>query len=186
MKYNIMFTIEGIIIHFKKSNIWFLIIIFCFSCSAEKKTSIPKKEVVILNTLIFKDSKMLNLILNSIENFEKKYHKKSNVILLEYFVKGDKPTYELTNYSFLYNSYQDKEVLKYNFKGGAIINKTTVLLINNSEMENNSEFFILDNSKKELEIFYGKSTDMCQQKFTYIQNQFNLIESICSFDLIVE
>lgn len=186
MKYNITYFTEALIIHIKKLFIGFGILFFSISCGGAKSPDITKKEDVIANELVFNNKKIAMLISNSKKNFEKKYKKSPSIIIMEYFVKDSVPIFVVTNYSFLYSNDEDKEILNYNFIGGNVVDNTTILLISNGEKEYSSELFRVNEVKKKFEINFGKNTDMCQQRFTYIGNEFNSIESTCSFDLIIE
>lgn len=172
------------IIHFKKFLLFFIIATSYLSCKTNL-LNVSSDNQIHTKKIVIKSQKLYVTILLCKKEFNEKYGKLPENIILEFNQDSKKRFMTVTVSSDLYTNVDDKNIFNDSFIGGLYVENTVVLLRNNLKFYDSKLIKITDEAKI-FTIDYGNNLDSCDYSFQVKDDNFQIMDQYCSFDYYVD
>lgn len=179
---NSIFIMEEIIIIIRRLLV-LLILITSISCKSQVQDNVENKYSLTVNEVQL-DKHILELLKNTKLNFNNKFKKQPQVIILEFYNTNNRLLMTVENRSSLYLDREEFLILNDNFIGGAILDSSLVLIKNNNALDIN--FIHIKSNKVKFDLEYNNSMDFWKGKYRISKKDITLIDEYWSYEIFTD
>lgn len=172
-----------------KNSLNLLIILFALvNCNAQKNC-LKEKDYLILNKFEINDNRLIQLINQSIDNYKKKFNEPPKIIEINFLESKESNSinFNITNRLYLFSDENEKSLIGNKFLAYGKINKIPILLNNiGYDFKKMKKYFKIHGKVEKYKVVYGNSINYCTQEFNIINDKIEMLNSYCSYDMVVK
>ena len=179
MKQNSIFIMDIII----RRLLVLLILISSISCKSQVQDNVENKYSLTVNEVQL-DKHILELLKSTKINFNNKFKKQPQVIILEFYKTNNMLLMTVENRSSLYSDREELLILDYKFIGGAILDRSLVLIKDKNASDIN--FISIKSNKIKFDLIYNNNMDFLKGKYRISKKDFTLIDEYWSYEIFTD
>ncbi|ALM50539.1 hypothetical protein AMR72_17600 [Flavobacterium psychrophilum] len=160
-----------------------LILTSSISCKSQVQDNVENKYSLTVNEVQL-DKNILELLKSTKVNFNNKFKKQPQVIVLEFYNTDDMLIMTVENRSSLYSDREELLILDDNFIGGAILDSSLVLIKNTKAFD--ISFISIKSNKVKFNLKYNNNTDFWKGKYRISKKDITLIDEYWSYEIFTD